>query len=77
MAISDFRVFCFEKIFYELIKMKRYILIKVTIKNSDGTRDRYVIDSYWSQETEIFCEKVAEMVKKFVKELAGEAINSI
>ena len=57
--------------------MKKYILIKVVIKNSDGTRDRYVIDSMWSQETEIFCEKIAEMVKKFVKGLAGEALSYI
>jgi hypothetical protein len=54
--------------------MKSYFLLKLLIKNEDGkTKDKYEIDSQWSQETELFCETVAYMVKTFIDELnSGE-----
>lgn len=44
--------------------MKKTINIKVTIED-----EVYEVDSCWSQETELFCEKIAKEVKGFVEEL--------
>jgi len=52
--------------------MKECISIRVIVKN-EGTEDRYEVESCWSQETEMFCEKIAEIVKIFIEEMNGEA----
>jgi len=50
--------------------MKRCVLLRLLIRNEDGkTKDKYEIDSQWSQESELFCEMIAFMVKTFVDEL--------
>ena len=52
--------------------MKECISIRVIVKN-EGTEDRYEVESCWSQETEMFCEKIAEIVKIFTEEMNEEA----
>lgn len=50
--------------------MKKYILVKVLIEDEDkGIEDKYEVDSQWSQETELFCEKIAYAVKPFVEDM--------
>ena len=44
--------------------MKKMIHVQVSI---DG--EVYRVDSCWSQETEVFCERIADEVKRFVEEM--------
>jgi len=44
--------------------MKNMSHVKVSI---DG--EMYEVDSCWSQETEVFCEKIADEVKEFIEEM--------
>jgi len=46
---------------------KKFISVKVTIQNTG----HYEVDSCWSQETELFCEKIADQVKKFVENMTS------
>lgn len=57
--------------------MKKYVRILVTIRDEgNDIEDEYEVDSCWSQETEMFCEKMAKIVKIFVSEMNGEAETS-
>jgi len=54
--------------------MKKNILVKVITRDACGsTLDEIEVDSFWSQEAELFCERIAEVVKIFVEEMTGEA----
>lgn len=50
-------------------KTKEFISVKVTIQNTE----EYKVDSCWSQETELFCEKIAGEVKRFVEKMNSES----
>lgn len=50
-------------------KTKKFISVKVTMQNTE----EYEVDSCWSQETELFCEKIAGEVKRFVEEMNSES----
>ena len=44
--------------------MKKYIIIKVTVKDPEtGNVDEFEVDSQWSQETEMFCERVVKQLE--------------
>ena len=47
----------------ELKKLDELINVKVSIQNNE----EYEIDSCWSEETRMFCEKVAEEMKKLIE----------
>jgi len=50
---------------HDVVNSKQVINVKVTVQNSEV----YEVESYWSQETEVFCERVASLVKKFVEQM--------
>ena len=53
--------------------MKSYVWFKILIRDENGVKDEFEVDSQWSQETELFCEKIAWTVKTFIDELnSGE-----
>lgn len=47
----------------------KFISVKVTIQNTE----EYEVDSCWSQETELFCEKIAGEVKRFVEKMNSQS----
>jgi uncharacterized Fe-S center protein len=47
---------------------KKFISVKVTIQNTE----EYEVESCWCQETQEFCEKIAEEVKAFVRRVTNQ-----
>lgn len=54
-----------RKLKQNVVNSKQIINVKVTVQNSEV----YEVESCWSQETQEFCEKIAEEVKKFVERM--------
>ena len=48
-------------------KTKKLINVKVTIEN----KEEYEVESCWSQETQEFCEKIVNEVKRFVENMTS------
>ena len=47
--------------------MKKYIIVKLAVKDPEtGNVDEFEVDSQWSQETEMFCEKIYKQIKAIV-----------
>ena len=47
-------------------RLKKLITVKVTIQDEEA----YEVESRWSQETEEFCEKTANEIKKFINQFS-------
>ena len=54
-----------RKLKQNVVNSKQIINVKVTIQDSEV----YEVESCWSQETEVFCERVASLVKKFIEQM--------
>lgn len=52
----------------DVVNSKQIINVKVTVQNSE----EYEVESCWSQETQEFCEKIAEEVKTFVERMTNQ-----